>query len=341
MGYTEDILNDIRGQIDAHPQPLAEARTRLDLVRSSAIGFQGALRTYRSGSLPQHTFIHPVGDGDGGVVLDRRVYPQLGPDGGGETPADITDDLCALLGPAVRKVYPKARCGTSKRGPKITFGQPVDGQDPTVDLVVALTRKAGAGLWIPNLETNSWEASDPERHVVLFTGGEESLRRTRRRVVRLLKAWNKQYGQPGFSSHNLTVWAWEFVEPGMGMAKALSTVLSKAALRVETGGATRDPAGVSPNVKLLVGRDVAARRLRTAADGVAEALANDNDREAVLSALSRVFYRYVDAPASDSLAGKISALRRPSPVTTVALGLGGAAAAVRPTRAYGENGHHA
>ncbi|KUN54941.1 hypothetical protein AQJ46_49805 [Streptomyces canus] len=341
MGYTEDILNDIRGQIDAHPQPLAEARTRLDLVRSSAIGFQGALRTYRSGSLPQHTFIHPVGDGDGGVVLDRRVYPQLGPEGGGETPADITDDLCALLGPAVRKVYPKARCGTSKRGPKITFGQPVDGQDPTVDLVVALTRKAGAGLWIPNLETNSWEASDPERHVVLFTGGEESLRRTRRRVVRLLKAWNKQYGQPGFSSHNLTVWAWEFVEPGMGMAKALSTVLSKAALRVETGGATRDPAGVSPNVKLLVGRDVAARRLRTASDGVAEALANDNDREAVLSALSRVFYRYVDAPASGSLAGKISALRRPSPVTTVALGLGGAAAAVRPTRAFGETGHHA
>ncbi|WP_326759123.1 hypothetical protein OHB35_15200 [Streptomyces phaeochromogenes] len=341
MGNTESILNDIRGQIDAHPQPLAEARTRLDLVRSSAISFQGALRTYRSGSLPQHTFIHPVGDGDGGVVLDRRVYPQLGPDGGGETPADITEELCALLGPAVRKVYPKARCGTSKRGPKITFGQPVDGQDPTVDLVVALSRKEGAGLWIPNLETNRWEASDPERHVVLFTGGEESLRRTRRRVVRLMKAWNKQYGQPGFSSHNLTVWAWEFVEPGMGMAKALSTVLSKAALRVEAGRATRDPAGVSPNVKLLVAHDIAARRLRTAADGVAEALANDGDRDTVLSALSRVFYRYVDAPVSNSLAGKIAALRRPSPVTTVALGLGGAASAVRPTRAYGESGHHA
>ncbi|MBJ7000164.1 hypothetical protein JG491_08770 [Streptomyces sp. CRPSP2-6A1] len=341
MGHTEDILNDIRSQIDAHPQPLAEARTRLELARSSAIGFRGAKRTYRSGSLPQQTFIHPVGDGDGGVVLDRRVYPQLGPDGGGETPADITEELCALLGPAVRKVYPKARCGTSKRGPKITFGQPVDGQDPTVDLVVALTRKEGAGLWIPNLETNSWEASDPERHVVLFTSGEESLRRTRRRVVRLLKAWNKQYGQPGFSSHNLTVWAWEFVEPGMGMAKALSTVLSKAALRVETGKATKDPAGVSPNVKLLVGRDVAARRLRTATDGMAEALAHDGDRDAVLSALSRVFYRYVGPPVSDGLAGKVAALRRPSPVTTVALGLGGPAASVRPTRAYGGNGHHA
>lgn len=249
--------------------------------------------------------------------------------------------MCALLGPAVRKVYPKARCGTSKRGPKITFGEPVDAQDPTVDLVVALTRKEGAGLWIPNLETDRWEASDPERHVELFTGGVTSLRRTRRRVVRLLKAWNKQYSEPGFSSHNLTVWAWEFVEPGMGMAKALSTVLSKAAARVEAGGTTKDPAGVSPNVKLLVGREVAARRLRAAADGVAEALAADDDRDAVLSALSQVFYRYLDAPASDSLAGKIAALRQRSPVTTVTLGLSGPAASVRPTRAYGDTGHHA
>ena len=27
------------------------------------------------------------------------------------------------------------------------------GQDPSVDLIVALTRKNGRGLWIPNVET--------------------------------------------------------------------------------------------------------------------------------------------------------------------------------------------
>ncbi|MFF3565737.1 hypothetical protein ACFYXS_37490 [Streptomyces sp. NPDC002574] len=338
MGHTEDTLNDIRSQIDARPAPLAAARARLDLVRSSAMAFPGANRTYASGSLPQHTFIHPVGDGDGGLVLDRRFYPRLGPDGGGETPAGVAKELCALLGPAVRKIYANARCGTSKRGPKITFGQPVDNQDPTVDLVVALTRKEGSGLWIPNLETNRWEASDPEGHVVLFTSGGESLKRTRRRVVRLLKAWNKQYNQPGFSSHNLTVWAWEFIKPGMGMAVALHTVLSEAARRVEAGGATRDPAGVSPNVKLLVDRTTAARRLRTAANGLAQALEHDGDLKAVLAALSSVYYRYIDAPGSGGLAATVAAMRRSSPVTTAALGLGGAAAMVRPTRAYGASG---
>ncbi|MHC3449537.1 nucleotidyltransferase family protein [Streptomyces prasinus] len=335
MGYTHDVLDDIRSQIDAHAEPLAEARNRLALVRSAATAFPGSLRTYASGSLAQHTFIHPVGDGDGGLVLDRRVYPRLGPDGGGETPADIAAELCGLLGPAVREVYPNARCGTSKRGPKLTFGQPTDGQDPTVDLVVALTRKDAPGLWIPNLKNDTWEASDPERHVELFTSGSLSLQRTRRRVVRLLKAWNKQYSVPGFSSHNLTVWAWEFIEPGMGMATALSTVLTKAARRVDSGNATVDPAGVSPNVRLFVPRDTASRRLHTAAAGLDEALAHDDDRDAVLSALSRVFYKYIDDPSSRSLAQKIGALRQPGPVSSGLLGLSGPPVAIPAVRSYG------
>jgi hypothetical protein len=297
MGNTEDVLDDIRGRIDAHAGPLAEARRRLRLVRAKAGAFPGALRTYASGSLPQHTFIHPVADGDGGVVLDRRTYPELGPEGAGESPARITPLMCALLGPALREVYPNARCTTSKRGPKIIFGRPVDGQDPTVDMVVALTRRDGAGLWIPNLRTGTWEASHPERHVELFTSGDRAGRRVRRRVIRLLKAWNRQFYEPGFSSHNLTVWAWEFVRPGMGPAEALGTVLAGAAARVESGTATPDPARVSRNVRLLVTRTVAARRLRTAADAFAEATARDGDRAAVRSALSRIFREYLDVPA--------------------------------------------
>ncbi|MEV4092155.1 hypothetical protein [Streptosporangium saharense] len=336
MGYTEETLNDVRSQIDAHSEPLAEARKRLALVRAKAIAFRGALRTYASGSLAQHTFIHPIGDGDGGVVLNRSFYPNLGPDGSGEAPQTVADEMCALLSPAVREVYPEARCSTSKRGPKLYFGQPVDGQDPTVDMVIALTRKYGEGLWIPNLHTNKWEASHPELHVELFTSGSESLRRTRRRVIRLLKAWNKQYNQPAFSSHNLSVWAWEFVESGMGMAVALGTVLAKAASRVESGAATIDPAKVSNNVRLLISRETAARRLRKAANGLTDALEHDDDLNAVLSALSGVYWNYLTDPSPNSLASKAAILRKPQPISTTTLGLGGMASLVTPTRAYGD-----
>lgn len=332
MGCTEEILNDVRAESDAHAAPLAEARARLRLVRAKASLFPGTLRTYASGSIPQSTFIDPVDDGDGGVVLDRRAYPELGPEGGGAGPGRVTPLMCALLVPAVRTAYPEARCTTSKRGPKLVFGQPVENQDPTVDLVVAITRRDRPGLWIPNLHTDTWEPSHPERHVELFTSGDQALRRVRRRVIRLLKAWNKQFREPGFSSHNLSVWAWEFVRPGMGLATAFGTVLAKASARVEAGTATPDPARVSGSVKLLVGRAIAGRRLRTAADAVAEALEHDDDPEVVRSALSRVFYRYLDGPAPRTGRSATAGGR----VTTAMPGLRGPAAVVPGTRAHGE-----
>ena len=197
MGHCDDVISDVRHQIDASAASLGEARTRLALVKELAAGFAGAKRTYSSGSIAQHTMIAPVTDGDGGVVLDRRSYPELGPEAGGEAPGEVAEKLCAFLGPEVRERYPRARCGTSKRGPKLHFGAPVEDQDPTVDLVIALTRRDGPGLWIPNLEKDTWEASDPELHAELLNGEPVALRRTRRQVIRLAKAWNGQFSRAG------------------------------------------------------------------------------------------------------------------------------------------------
>lgn len=335
MTDTADLLSGVRTQIDAHDAPLKEARDRLHLVRDLAEDFSGALRTYSSGSIAHHTMNHPVTDGDGGLVLDRRCYPNLGPEGGGDTPAQVTAELCTLLGPAIREHYPKARCGTSKRGPKVWFGALIDGQDPTVDLVVALTRRVGSGLWIPNLEKNRWEPSDPEGHVALFNGDPASLRQLRRVVIRLLKAWNKQYDKPGLSSFHLSVLAWEFTTAGLGVPAALHTVFDKAATRISRSAPTPDPAGVSAPLKLLLDAPVVARRLRSAASAVAEAIANDGDEQAVHAALHKVFWKYIPDPAGPGLSEAIDLLRPGRPVSTTALGLGGAAALVVPTRAYG------
>lgn len=337
MGHTNDYLKTLRGEIAADDTVLAEARERLALIRRIAMNLPGALRTYPSGSLAQFTVNHPVTDGDGGLVLNRVHYPDLGPEGGGETPNDIADELGALLGPEVREVYPKARCGKSKRGPKITFGEPINGQDPSVDLVVALTRREDSGLWIPNLEMRRWEASDPEQHVALLNGGTESLRRTRRRTVRLLKAWNKQWSQPAFSSFHLSAMALEYIVAGTGLPAALHAVFDRGATLLATGYNTPDPAGVSKPLKLVNGisREVAVQRLRAAATAMAEAIEYDDDETKVRSALHRVFRNYVDAPAEDRLASAVAALRTSWPVTTKALGLGGTVGAVAPTRAYG------
>lgn len=337
MGYTDNYLSAIRSEIAADDTVLAEARDRLALVRKLAEDFFGALRTYRSGSLSQYTVNHPVTDGDGGLVLNRVYYPDLGPEGGGETPNAITDELCALLGPEIRQIYPQARCGKSKRGPKITFGEPINSQDPSVDLVVALTRREGSGLWIPNLDMRRWEASDPEQHVALLNGGTDATRRTRRRTVRLLKSWNKQWSAPAFSSFHLSSMALQYIETGMGVAAALHAVFDGGAALLTAGRNTPDPAGVSKPLKLMNGisRDVAIQRLRAAATATADAIEHDEDETKVQSALHRIFRNYVDAPPGDTLASAVAALRTNRPVATATLGLGGTVVTVPPTRAYG------
>jgi hypothetical protein len=334
MAHSDDVLSDVRKQIDASDAPLSEARDRLALVREAAGDFAGARRTYSSGSIAQHTMNHPVTDGDGGVVLDRRGYPELGPDGGGEAPGEVTEKLCAHLGPAIRVSYPNARCGTSKRGPKIHFGVPVEDQDPTVDLVVALTRRDGPGLWIPNLDKDTWEASDPEAHVGLLNGGPIAVRHTRRQVIRLAKAWNCQFSEPAFCSFHLSALALESVQGGLGLPAALSQFFADAAASLRKGS-TADPAGVSPPIRLRAGRDVAIDRLQKAADAVSCALKHDDDLPVVRASLAAVFWDYIEDPRVSSLAGAVHNLRPRTPVTTTALGLAGAAALVRPARAYG------
>ncbi len=336
MGLTLDILNDVRAQIATDDEVLSAARARRDLVAEAAMTLPGALRRFSSGSVAHGTVNDPVTDADGGIALDRRSFPMLGPDGDGDGPAEGVNELCKLVGERVREEYPEARVTTSKRGLKVTFNAPINGQDPSVDLIVALTRKDADGLWIPNLETDDWDASDPEEHTKLFTAGTRKLRALRARVTRLAKAWNKQWSKPALSSFNLEALAWEYVDDeDVSLDEALAGFFAYARDEVEAGD-TEDPAGVSEPIRLLESRETAVKRLSAAAEQLERALANDDDEEIVRDALSSVFHDYVDPPA-----GSKSALARVltsgnSGVGATKAGIAvGTGAAVRTTRAFG------
>ncbi len=154
-------------------------------------------------------------------------------------------------------------------------------------------------------------------------------------MIRLLKAWNKQWSSPGLSSFHLSVLALEHVTSGASVAVALHTVFAEAAEFLATGRNTPDPAGVSAPLKLLEPRAVVADRLGKAAGNLADALEHDDDEPAVQAALHRVFRDYIDAPPGDALARAVAGLRRPGAVTTASLGLAGPAVAIPATRAYG------
>jgi hypothetical protein len=340
MGLVLDILNDVRAQIAVDDDVLEEARSRRDLVADAAMEIEGALRWFRSGSVAHGTVNAPVTDADAGIVLDRRSYPSLGPDGDDEGPDEIVKELGELVGPMVRETYPDATVRHSRRGLYVTFDAPLDGeQDPTVDLIVTLTRKGAAGLWIPDLDNNKWSASHPEKHTELFTSGSKKLRALRARTARLAKAWNKQWaeGNRALSSFNIEALVWEYVDDAsVPLDEALAGWFAYAHDELKKGQ-TKDPAGVSEDIKLLLPKQTVLRRLTSAADRLEQALEDQDDDVKVKDLLAGVYPHYVEPPAQ-SKSAMAAALRKGNQgVGTSKTGLViGGDTALKTTRAYGK-----
>jgi hypothetical protein len=302
MSLALDILEDIRQQIAAHDDALAEARSRRNAVFDAAATFPGVLRTSATGSLATGFINHPVEDGDGVVVLDRRSYPSLGPDGDGELPHSTVEDIQSHIRPILRDTYSEVTVRKMKRGLLVKFEEPLDDeQDPTVDLVIALNRRQDGALWIPNLDQDRWDPSHPERHVELFTSGDRLLRRTRARVVRVAKAQVKQFWTPTLSGFNVAALAWEVIGESESVDLALQRFFGYAASEIAIHR-TDDPAGVSGRIKLPEGlqRQTIVNRLERAADGLERAIEAGDDEDKVLAALAEVFPNYVEEPDTDS-----------------------------------------
>ncbi len=134
MGFTNKILKEVRDELAPPDDVLAAARQRRDDVLRIASGFPGVLRTYRSGSIAHGTANADL-DGDGGAVLDRRAYPELGPDGDGVGPIAVVDEMLDFITDGITQMYPNVELELTKRAIQLTINEEVEGFDPSVDLL--------------------------------------------------------------------------------------------------------------------------------------------------------------------------------------------------------------
>jgi hypothetical protein len=332
MSDAKEHVKDVLDQISTDPKVLKAARKRRNVVKSAALKFDGMRRAYDSGSIAMGVANDPVLDADGGVVIDRRVHPELGPDGAGGLPTEIVEDLHEFIGPEVRKTYPDATVHDMKRGLTVCVHDPVIGdQDPFVDLVVAMERKDKPGLWIPNLDADRWDASHPEKHVELMVAGPSDVRRVRGQVTRLGKAWNKQYSSPALSSFNIAAIARECIDEAEELDDALYRFFDYAVASLRQRR-TPDPAGVSEPIKLPLGKDTAIDRLGKARDNMKIAVESD-DADERLQAMHDVFWDYLPQPTTTASRRSIAhALRTGAPRVSTA---GAVVRAMKPARSYG------
>lgn len=333
--YVSEILNDVRSQIAVDDDVLSETKDRRNLVKRIARRFDGSLKTFDSGSVAHGTVNKPVSDADCGLVLDRRSFPELGPDGDNDPPNEVVHEVKDLIVEVVREDYPDATAQVTKRAILVEFAEPIDDeQDPSVDLIVALTRAEEDGRWIPNIEDERWDASDPEKHTDLLIGPDKDTRVHRARVIRLAKAAVKQDDLPVVSSFNLEALALDLLDGDGTIAESLRTLLLEGADDLADGD-TPDPAGVSDPIKLPDGisRDEAVSRLRGFGEAVDKAICNQADDAVVRAELAKLFPDFVELEPSDKRRLADALKTGDSPKIGRAFGAG--AAALPSTRAYG------
>lgn len=280
------------------------------------------------------TVNRPVSDADCGLVLDRRTYPDLGPDGDGEPPDDVVWNVAAHVLVGVLEEYPHATCRVCKRAILIEFQESLGNeQDPSVDLIVALTKVDGDGRWIPNTEAHDWDASDPEQHTALLNGPDTTTRVHRARVIRLAKAAVKQDETPVVTSFNMEALALDHVDTDSTIAEGLRDLLLDGADALHEG-LTLDPAEVSDPIKLPDGIacGTAVGRLRELGDAVSRA-AEAYSLEDAEDALAAVYPDFIKAGGGARSLGDALRLRKR---TQIAAAFGAGAADLKPSRAYGD-----
>jgi len=312
VGFTTKHLNEVRKKIAPADETLSAARSRRKEVLDSVKGYHGRLRDYSSGSIG-HGTANDDTDADCGMVLDRRTYPELGPDGDDVGPEDVLEDVRKTIREALKPKYPTLTTRLSKRAIVVKFGEPLgpndDSPDPSVDLIVALTRKDAEGLWIPNRFDKSWDPSHPERHTQLLIDPPEAVRRLRAQTIRLVKAQIRQYNSPGVCSFNAEALALECINREISLGLAVTEWFEYASKELKKAD-TKDPAGISKPIKLLLDRDVVVERLENVAHHMRTAIDHDDDEDAVVEELAIVFWKYVQKPVgATSKASFASALR--------------------------------
>ena len=80
MSHTDEVLDRLRGKIAPPDTTLEEVRERRKTTLDAARAFKGVVRVYNAGSIA-HGTANADTDADCGIVLDRRVWKELGPDG--------------------------------------------------------------------------------------------------------------------------------------------------------------------------------------------------------------------------------------------------------------------
>jgi hypothetical protein len=166
----------------------------------------------------------------------------------------------------ITKTYPDSKISRAGQAVTVRFS------DFHVDVVPGFHRQGG-GYLIPDAPGRRWIATDPKRHVELWSARNSEKGGRFIPLVKMLKGWNKDNGE-SLRSFHLECIAYDVMAPyTIDYPASVRYVLDQARNRVQNG--VLDPAGYGGNVGAYLDtqakKDAVITRLRTAFDLADEA----------------------------------------------------------------------
>lgn len=258
--------------------------TRQQNVREVMEAGLTVLDSFLAGSYKRSTMIGPLKEADVDIfiVLDPKYYTSDGY-------ASLLDKVKGVL----RKTYTKTP-DISRDGQAVT----ITFTDFKVDVVPTFYRNGG-GFLIPDVQLKRWIATDPKRHLDLWTAENKAHNGDLIPLIKMLKTWNKSRDLlRSFHLEALALSCLKNVEI-TDYPSGVRYVFDKARDKIRTKLA--DPAGYSDDVAAYINTqsqiDSVVQRLDWAYERAreAETLARSGDIKAAYAKWSLIFKGYFPA----------------------------------------------
>jgi hypothetical protein len=266
MGYVDDAFLSLKSKLEITATEEALAKRRHAEIRDHVRESWDLQADFLTGSYRRETKTKPLKDVDIFVVIDSNgAQAQLRQSG----PRTVLDKLSGVLGTKYDDVVIDRMACT------VNFGS---GEEVvSFDVVPAFEKKTDV-FEIPDTRTRSWIVTNPKRHHEMSTEKNKLCDGKYVPFVKMVKAINRELGEPVKPSFLMEVMAQELVSEPFGRYQdEVRWYLASAAEGVELSWP--DPAGFGPDVNSMdtTQRATAARALDDALTIAEEAIRLEDD----------------------------------------------------------------
>lgn len=240
MGYVDDAFANLKTTLEITKTESGLAVKRHHRIRDDVCEVWDLEDHFLTGSYRRDTKTKKLKDVDIFVVVDRD-----GAQAGlrKETPRAVLDDLAVLL----RRHYDNVV--VDRMACTVSFGS--DEEIMSFDVVPAFKRAGvGCGYEIPDTVTGRWIATNPKRHHELSTAKNRACDEKFVPFVKMVKAINRELGEPVSPSFLLEIMAQALVKEPFGRYQdEIRWFLATAAEAIHDSWP--DPAGIGPDVNTM------------------------------------------------------------------------------------------